>query len=54
MSQFFIGTENYRLEDGNEDFELREESSRERASLFRSWTHRSSKVLRCKLGSVSF
>jgi len=50
----FVGAEDYPLRGGNKDFEVSEENSRERTSLFRSWTHSSSKFLRCRLGRVTF
>jgi len=50
----FVSTEDYPLGGGNEKFEVSEESIRERASLFRSGIQSSSRVLRCRLGKVSF
>ena len=48
----FVSTEDYLLRGGNEDFEIHEESSMERASLFRSWTHQTSWLFRCRLDSA--
>ena len=48
----FISTADYPLEGGTEDFKVPEESSREKASLVKSGIHSSSKLLRCRLGSV--
>jgi len=50
----FVSTESCPLGGGNENFEVSEESSRKRTSLFRSWTHLSSMFLRCGLVRVPF
>ena len=50
----FISTENYSLANRNENFEISEESSREKTFLSRSWAHSNSGFLRCGLGMVSF
>jgi len=50
----FLSTPSHPLGGGNKNFEESEESSRERASLFRSEIHSSSRLLQCRLGRVSF
>jgi len=50
----FVSIEDYPFEGSNEDFKMFEESSRERASPFRSWTHQSNRLLRCRLAMVLF
>jgi len=50
----FISTEDYSLANRNENFEVSEESSREKTSLSRSWAHSNSRFLRCGLGMVPF
>jgi len=52
--KFSVSIEDYSFGGGNENFEVPKKSSRESASLFKSWTYLSSRLVRCRLGRVSF
>jgi len=50
----FVTTESYPLRGSNENFEVSEESSKEKALLFKLWTYPSSMPIWCRLSRVPF